>query len=430
MKVFGLDDAFDELIGGLPETLFRAADDAQLDDAFSRDPYTPLRDLRDRVGPVVRRGEDGLFAGTAIPNIFMHEDWVPRFAVLGYDAHAEIVRDAATFVNGDGAYGAHSYAVGKIVTLTDGAEHSRYRDLVLQAFGRSAVGRMEESLVRPVIEYLVDRMAKRIAAGEPCDIVRDLSLPLTYKVMASLLGLPNETLTDFVHWGDAMFNAATDMEAGMNGAVSLSQMFYAELEKRRTTPGDDLLTWMLEAEARGSRLDDDEIVTHARFFLPAGIETTSRSVSLTLLTLLEDRSRYEEVTAQPELIHAAVEECSRYATGGFVAGRRAVKDTVVAGVEIPERSLMLHVQGLCNRDPARWENPDTFDMHRPHKAHLLFNMGIHTCAGMHLARLEMEGAVRALIERVPGLQLAVPREEIAVRGFQIRTPIHVPVTAS
>jgi cytochrome P450 len=288
---------------------------------------------------------------------------------------------------------------------------------------------MEETLVRPIIEYLVDRMAKRIAAGEPCDIVRDLSLPLTYKVMATLLGLPNDTLTDFVHWGDAMFNAATDMEAGMNGAVSLSQMFYAELEKRRTTPGDDLLTWMLEAEAHGSRLDDDEIVTHARFFLPAGIETTSRSVSLTLLTLLEDRSRYEEVTARPELIHAAVEECSRYATGGFVAGRRAVKDTVVAGVEIPARSLMLHVQGLCNRDPARWEDPDTFNMHRPHKAHLLFNMGIHTCAGMHLARLELEGSVRALIERLPGLHLAVPREEIAVRGFQIRTPLHVPVTA-
>ena len=429
MKVHGLDDEFDALIEALPETLFRAADDNQLDDAFSRDPYTPLRELRDRVGPIVRRGEDGTFAGTVIPNIFMHEDWVPRFAVLGYDAHAEIIRDVDTFVNGDGAYGALSYSVGKIVTLTDGAEHDRYRDLVLQAFGRSAVGRMEETLVRPIIDFLVDRMAKRIAAGEPCDVVRDLSLPLTYKVMASLLGLPSDLLCNFVHWGDAMFNAGTDMEAGMNGAVALTQLFYAELEKRRSSPGDDLLTWMLEAEAGGSRLDDDEIVSHARFFLPAGIETTSRSVSLTLLTLLEDRRRYEEVTARPELIHAAVEECSRYATGGFVAGRRAVKDTVVAGVDIPARSLMLHVQGLCNRDPSRWENPDMFDMHRPHKAHLLFNMGIHTCAGMHLARLELEGSVRALIERLPGLRLAVPREEIAVRGFQIRTPIHVPVTA-
>lgn len=429
MKVHGLDDAFDDLIEGLPETLFKAADDNQLDDAFSRDPYTSLRELRDRVGPVVRRGEDGLFAGTTVPNIFMHEDWVPRFVVLGYDAHAEITRDVATFVNGDGAYGAHSYAVGKIVTLTDGAEHVRYRDLVLQAFGRSAVSRMEETLVRPIIDFLVERMARRIEAGQPCDIVRDLSLPLTYKVMANLLGLPDETLSDFVHWGDAMFNAATDMEAGMQGAMSLSQMFYGELEKRRASPGDDLLTWMMEAEAGGSRLDDDEIVTHARFFLPAGIETTSRAVSLTVLTLLEDRSRFEEVTARPDLIHAAVEECSRYSTSGFVAGRRAVRDTVVAGVEIPERSLLLHVQGLCNRDPARWSDPDTFDIHRPHKAHLLFNMGIHTCAGMHLARLELEGSVRALIERLPGLRLAVPREEISVRGFQIRTPIHVPVTA-
>jgi cytochrome P450 len=85
------------------------------------------------------------------------------------------------------------------------------------------------------------------------------------------------------------------------------------------------------------------------------------------------------------------------------------------------------LEGIANRDPRRWENPEVFDIHRPLKTHRNFNIGVHNCAGQHLARLEMDTVLRGVIDRFPTLKLACDPADLEIRGFQVRTPMRVPV---
>jgi cytochrome P450 len=431
MRVEGLNQQLDELIEGMPDSFFRAGDEPRLAQypELSRDPYQALAGLRDRAGPVLRREDDGTYGGLAIPNVYLQDESHPMFVVLGYDALAEIVRQPEVFHNGDGAYGAASeLAIGKILTFMDGEEHDRQRRLMLQAFGRPAVKHLTEDVIGPIAEFLVERLAARIEAGKPADLSRDLAVPLTFKVMSTLLGLPQERFIHFVGLGSSILLAVNDPAAGMRAAEELAGLYGEEVEKRRRERSDDLISWLVDAEVEGRRYTDEEIITHARFFLPAGIDTTWRQIGLMVLTLLSERDRYQEICKNEGLIQAAVEECNRYASSGFAEGRRAMTDTTVAGIPIPAGSSLVLYQGLANRDPARWKNPDVFDMHRPRFAHVLFNAGPHSCLGQHLATLELQQSLRALTERLPSLRLAVDPREVEVVGLIARTPVRVPVT--
>jgi cytochrome P450 len=430
MQTSTLDDDFSALIESLPDSLFRAADRHRIPPELSRDPYKALVALRDREGPVVRRVDDGTFGGVSIPNMFLHDEAKPMFVVLGYDAHMAITLDPESFANGHGAYGATADAVGRIPTLMDGAAHTRLRRLFVQVFNRPAVQKRLASVIDPILTYLGDRMEDRFASGQPVDAARDLAMPLVYRVMSEFLGLPNEHFSFFIENGEAMFNAPTDPERGMAAASRLLTFFLAEVEQRHAQPRQDVLTWMTEVEVDGERLSDDEVAELARFMLPAGIETTMRAISLMILTLLSERERWEDVVAHPELMPAAIEECSRYSPSGFVIARMTVRDAEIAGVAIPAGSGVVSFQGIINRDPARWPDPDRFDIRRARAGHLTFNAGIHTCAGIHLAKAEMSGALTLLTERFPKLRLAVDPADIQIEGLQIRNPVPVPLMRS
>jgi cytochrome P450 len=430
MRATGLNEELDQLIEGLPDDLFRPPDWPLLigHEELSRDPYPPLRALRERAGAVVRRGTDGTFDGLAFPNTFMHDDALPRFLILGIDAHLEMVRQPDIFRNGDEAYGpGNELVVGRIVTLMDGTEHDEHRALMLQSFGRPAVKRLHDELVEPIAAWLVDRVERRLKDGQDTCFYRDVGLPMAYKVMTGLLGIAQEKFASFVDLGGKLFNTAADFEAGMQAGVELWDLWSEELKRRRAEPADDLLTWLAHADFDGNALTDDDIVTHARFFLPAGIETTARSIGLMGLALLGDRARFEAVCADPSLIEAAVEESNRWLPSGFVVPRRAAEDAVLAGVAIPAGSALISLQGIVNRDDARWPDPDEFDLHREQRPHMTFNAGVHMCLGMHVAKLEMQAVLRATVERLPTLRLACPPEDVVVEGLTIRSPQRVPL---
>jgi cytochrome P450 len=431
MQVLGLDQEFSELIESLPDSLFLAPDLDRLDPELSRDPYTPLVALRDREGPLVARSADGTYGGVPIPNLFLYDENKPMFICLGYDAHMAIARDHETFANGQGAYGAAAAAVGAIPTVMDGPEHSRLRKLLMQVFNKPAVGRRLDGVIEPVLGFLVARMEDRFAAGLPVDANRDLALPLVYRVMSEFLGLPGEEFSFFMENGVAMFNAPTNPERGMAAADRLLTFFREEVGKRRKEPREDVLGWMLGVEVEGERLDDDEIAVLGRFLLPAGIETTGPAIALMILTLLADRNRYDDVVADPSLMRAAVEESCRYAPSGFVVPRMAIRDVEISGVAIPAGSPVVSLQGIINRDPTHWSDPQSFDMRRERvSGHLTFNVGMHTCAGVHLAKAELASSLTALVDRFPKLRLAVEPQEIRVEGLQIRHPSVVPLAQS
>lgn len=420
-----LDESFDGLIAALPEGLVNAPDDPFMESWFSLDPYTKLLEVRDRLGYIVA-GVNGDYGGAPVPNSFAHDLSKPHFIVMGVAEIDAISMNPKAFIN-EGAYGAHSSTIGQIPTLTDGKEHSDLRNAYNQALNHKAMAARAATLVGPITDYLLDRMEHAFSEGRVVDIPRELALPLTYKAMSTMIGVSQERFAEFVRLGELLFSAPLHPEQGGKAAEDLLAFYRDEVEKRKVEPQQDMITWLRGAEFRGRRFDDLEVATHARFLLPAGVETTWRQLALMFVSMMCNPDQYAAVVAEPSLVPAAVEETLRYAPSGFIVPRLCAETTTIGGVEIPAGSTLTMLQGIANRDPRRWERPNEFDVTRPHLTNRVFNIGVHVCAGQHLARLEMETVLRGVIERFPNLRLACEPEKIEIRGFGVRTPMRVPV---
>ncbi len=430
----GLDATFDRVISDIPDALIRAPDDFALEPEWSADPLGKLKDIRDRCGYVVKQ-EEGKFGGVTVPNNFGVAESIPQVIVLGAEEQDLINKDVENFQN-EGAYGmlgaaqgvAHGERKGTIPTIEDGDAHDFLRDFYDTFLNQNTMALRSKRLIRPVGEWLFDRMELRFKRGEDVCLVRDLALPLTYKAMSTMLGVPQDQLPKFVELGEKLFSAGVNPDQGAQAGDQLYDFFLNEVQKRKSDPKSDVITYLVQAKHHEDRvLNDEEAAISARFILPAGIETTWRGLSLMLFSLLAHPDQYDDVCQDPKLARRAVEEGLRYAPSGFVVPRLASKDIEIAGCGIPAGAHITTFQGVCNRDPRRWENPDVFDIHRKFLMSRTFNVGIHACAGQHLARLEMLTCLEMLVERLPNIKLAVEPEEVQIRGLSVRSPLHVPL---
>lgn len=425
----GLGAEFDTLIRGLPDTLFGAPDEAWCEPALSADPFTVLNALRDRHGPIVRRDAHGLYGGVSLPDPNGHDMEKPHFVALSFNAVTEIGSDATRFIN-DGAYRVSQEIQGRTVNCRDGAEHRLMRRLFDQSiFGRK---HMEDYLVRltePTVAYLVDRIEARLKAGEPVELCRDLALPMTYKSISTIIGVPERLFAEFIELGDAAFGFVRDPQRAMEAVEEMATHFRAELGERRTRTDAprDMMSIMSESSLKDYRLTDEEIVMHCRFLMPGGIETTWRQTANMFMALMLNPDQWRAVTEDRSLADAAVEESLRCYPSGFVVPRRVAIDTEIGGVELPAGASINSIQGIANRDPDIWERPNAFDIHRPLKPHLTFHTGSHYCMGQNLARNSFRTALTEMARRLPDLALAVDPSEIEMCGFGLHVVRELPV---
>jgi len=426
--VEGLDSGFDRLIEALPEHLFGAPDDAFLEPSFSMDPFTPLAALRDRAGTVVRRGQDGLYGGLDIFNVWGHDLSKPHFVALGYDAVNEIGTDAARFANEE-AYGAHVEAQGRTVNTFDGMDHILGRRMFDRTmFGRTAMEEWCIQLTSPLAEYLVSRLKTKLERGLEGDLCRDIALPMAYKSISTIIGIPQEKFARFVTLGEIAQSAPRDLSAALEAIEELDGYFASELRARRQCPMHDMLTILDQETERGWKMEEEEIIRHCRFLLPGGIETTWRQTANLGFALMTHPEQYQAAVDDPSLIDQAVEEALRWMPSGFVVPRKAIVDTEVGGTSIPAGSFICSLQGIANRDPLHWQNPNVFDIRREQHPHLTFHAGRHYCMGQHLARAILKTSLRLWVGQLPTMRLAVPVSELTTRGLGVRCPAHVPVT--
>ncbi len=174
-------------------------------------------------------------------------------------------------------------------------------------------------------------------------------------------------------------------------------------------------------------LDDEEIYSFLALLLPAGAETTYRASGNLLFGLLTHRDQLEAVRADRSLLTQAVEEGLRWENALLITSRRCVKDTVLAGVEIPAGSEVVSHIGSANHDPKYWDDPDSFDIFRPQRQAAIFGFGPHMCLGMHLARMEVRAAVDTLLDRLPDIALDPAAEDVHIHGDIFRSPLALPV---
>jgi cytochrome P450 len=315
----------------------------------------------------------------------------------------------------------------------DPPDHTRLRSLVQKAF----TPRLVEQLRGRIAELCEGFLAPAIVSGR-IELVSGYALPLPMAIITELLGIPNADRRRFHAWSSRMVSVSQPRDVLL--ALPAAWMFLRYLRRlvawRRTRPGDDLLSALLQAEEAGDRLSADELLAMAVLLLIAGHETTVNLIASGTLALLDHPDQLERLRSDPTLIGTAVDELLRYVTPLEIASERyAAEDVELHGQTIPHGDVVLAVLGSANRDATQFVSPDKLDVGRSPNHHLAFGQGVHYCLGAPLARLETQIALNTLLRRVPDVRLAVPaaqlrwRRGLFLRGLERLPLLAVPATA-
>jgi cytochrome P450 len=312
---------------------------------------------------------------------------------------------------------------GPTILGMHGKQHHDHRSLVAKAFRQSALTQWEPEVIDPICDRLVDEFKNDGHA----DLVKAVTFEFPTRVTAALLGLPEDDLEMFRRLSLDLISIMDDIEAGYNASVELGTYFQEQVDQRRSKMTDDVIGDLVAAEIDGEKLTDDAIISFLRLLLPAGLETTYRSSGNLLYLLLTHPDQLAAVRQDRDLIPAAIEEGIRYETPLVLVARNTTRDVEMHGKTIPKGAAITLCMGSANRDEKRWIDPDKFDIHRPRRAHISFAGGIHSCLGMHLARVETKAMLNSLFDRVTDLQL-VPSNDSEIVGMPFRSPGSLPVT--
>jgi cytochrome P450 len=290
--------------------------------------------------------------------------------------------------------------------LMDEPQHGRYRKPLVGKFTVRRMRLLTERVEQITAEHL-DAMEK---AGPTADLVTAFAKPIPAIVICELLGVPYEDRGRFQQNIDTFLGGeASDEELG--AAYIAVQQYLAELvAAKRANPTDDVLSDLLDSD-----LTDEELQGMALILLSAGFDTTANMLALGTFALLQNPDQLAALRADPTLTDQAVEELLRYLTVAKQFFRVALEDVELAGHTITAGTTVILALNTANRDPERFTDPHTLDIHRQDGGHLAFSHGIHQCLGQQLARVEMRVAFPALLNRFPTLRLAVPAEQVALR---------------
>jgi cytochrome P450 len=313
--------------------------------------------------------------------------------------------------------------MGHMILGMDDPEHRLNRNLVSNAFRERSLARWEQDLIGPICNELIDRFVGRGAA----ELVRELTFEFPVRVIARLLGLPEEDFAQFQRWSIELIGLGADIERGLAASQSLKDYFATVVAERRRTPQHDVISDLVTAEIEGERLTDEAIYAFLLLLLPAGAETTYRSSGNLLFLLLTHPEQLAALQRDRDLVDQAIEEGLRLEPPLLMIGRTTTREVEIGGVMLPAGAEITTCLGSANHDEARWEDPDSFDIFRAPQQHLAFAFGPHMCLGMHLARLETRVVLNAVLDRLPNLRLDPDGDDPHIRGMIFRSPTSIPV---
>jgi cytochrome P450 len=308
-----------------------------------------------------------------------------------------------------------------------GPAHQQWRRLVMRWFTAKRM-----TALRPRIEAMADSLIDEMQAhGQPADLKAALGFPLPVWVICTMLGVPDEDRDKFSYWSDTLLNLTRytrdEIVAAQTEFLGYMQ---AHVRAKREQPGDDLLSELTtEPTADGTLLSDAQLVGTGQGLLVAGHETTANMISKMVAMVLADRSRWEQLLADPSLVRTAVEESLRFdANPGIGMPRYIAEDVELATAALPAGTTVMCSMGAANRDARAFEGAEEMDLTRSPNPHLSFGSGPHSCLGQALARTELQVTLEVLLRRLPGLDLAVPIEELQrVEGLAVGGLRELPV---
>lgn len=302
----------------------------------------------------------------------------------------------------------------KVLPMTDPPEHTRVRALVNLAFSAKRVTK-----IRGFIEQLTSELTDNVIDQGRMEVVADFAQPLPVTVIGDLLCLPRERWQDVIRWTRAYTSCAgnliTTREQAEQVGADLAEMqnfIVAHLDERRASPGDDVLTDLLQASVSGFEpLSEAEILAVAVAFVGAGHETSTVAITELFKTLAEHPQVVESLRTasdQPAAIKIFCEEFLRLHPPLNAQPRVTTADTEIGGVAIPRGSFVLVANASANRDERVFgADAEALNPVRPGaNRHLTFGGGVHVCLGNMLARAELQSATAAIVNRLGNLRLA------------------------
>jgi cytochrome P450 len=303
-------------------------------------------------------------------------------------------------------------------------QHTRVRRLLASAFTPRSVEAMRgpaQTLARDLLDECLER-------GR-FDLLCDFAQPYSIALICLLLGVPTDRHRDLLDWSHRHvkmyeFDTTEAQAASASAAAAEFRAYVIELvADRRRSPRDDLVTALVEAEVDGGRLSDDEIVSTVVVLLNAGHEATVNTLGNGVRALLQHPDEWRRLVSGAVPAAAGIEELIRWDPPLQLFERWVLEHGVeIAGVPIPRGEVVSLLFGSANRDPRTFDDPDRLDVARADAAeHIGFGGGIHVCIGAPLARIELEAALRTLVERAPGLELVAEPERVpafVIRGFR------------
>ncbi|MFJ4990348.1 cytochrome P450 [Streptomyces sp. NPDC088732] len=300
----------------------------------------------------------------------------------------------------------------------DPPDHTRLRRLVSKAFTPRRVAEFA-----PRVQELTDRLIDGFAAKGEADLIHEFAFPLPIYAICDLLGVPAEDQDDFRDWAGMMIRHGGGPRGGVGRSVKKMRGYLLELiHRKRADLGDDLISGLIRASDHGEHLTENEAAAMAFILLFAGFETTVNLIGNGMYTLLRNpgpRRLLQDglVRGDHALLGTAVEELLRYdGPVELATWRFATEPLTVGGRDIATGDPVLVVLAAADRDPARFNEPDTLDLSRRDNQHLGYGHGIHYCLGAPLARLEAQSALATLLTRLPDLRLAADPAELRWRG--------------
>src|SRR5829696_4018375 len=291
----------------------------------------------------------------------------------------------------------------------DPPDHTRLRGLVVKAF---TARRVED--MRPRIQQIVDETLDRIIPQGKMDLIADFAYRLPVTVICEMLGIPKDHREVFYTGSrdggrllDPVPLSPEEIKQGNTSNAMAAMYFQQMFDLRRKTPGDDLITQLVQAEEDGSKLSNEELTANIILLFGAGHETTVNLIGNGLLALHRNPEQLALLKGKPELMQNAIEEFLRYDSSVQTTGRVALEDIgEIGGKDIKAGDSVLCLLGSANHDPAVYpDHPERLDITRPNVRPLSFGGGIHFCLGAQLARIEAEVAISTLLRRIPDLRL-------------------------
>jgi cytochrome P450 len=311
---------------------------------------------------------------------------------------------------------AQAYPNIETLHFLDPPHHTQQRRRINRWFS----SKRAEQTWQPLVETLVDELISRFEGDGRVEFMHQFAVPLPIRAIAGILGVSTDQEADFKRWSDS-FVAAMGVDLSHDGwltkaqsHVEMQRFFMQKIEARIEMPTDDLLGELVAA-ATGPLPDDPaaeqpftvlEVLNAVQHLLAAGNETTTQAIGQAMRLLVENQDQRARLRAEPDLIPNAVEEALRVETPTVGMWRYCREDTDVGGTVIPAGALVAVMFGSANRDDELFDDADAFRVDRPNASrHLAFGQGIHFCVGAPLARLELQVALRQLLERLPNVRL-------------------------